>query len=187
VGLWELLAISVGLAMDAFAVSVCKGLAIGRARWRQALVAGVWFGGFQALAPLIGYFLGERFRAGIMAYDHWIAFGLLALIGLNMVREALFGDEEQADAKLNFAAMLPLAVATSIDALAVGVSFSLLQVRLWGAISCIGAVTFALSTLGLKLGSRLGLRYKKGAEIVGGALLVLLGVRILIEHLVGHI
>lgn len=185
-GFFELITLAVGLSMDAFAVSVCKGLAIGRARWRQALVAGLWFGGFQALMPLIGAFLGEQFKDQIMAFDHWIAFGLLALIGLNMVREALSKEEETASASLSCKAMLPLAVATSIDALAVGVSFAFLRVNVAAAVSFIGVTTLTLSTVGVKLGSLLGMRCKRWAELAGGAILVLLGVKILVEHLLGQ-
>ncbi len=185
VGLLELFTLAVGLSMDAFAVALCKGLAIGKVRWRDCCLVGLWFGGFQALMPALGFLLGAQFRDQIMAYDHWIAFALLALIGLNMVRESFSREEEKASASLSFGAMLPMAVATSIDALAVGVSFAFLQVDVGPAVAFIGCTTFLLSALGVVLGSLLGLRFKRWAELAGGVILTLLGLRILIEHLMG--
>ena len=183
--LFELIAIAVGLSMDAFAVSVCKGLALKRITLRNALTVGVWFGLFQALMPLLGYFLGAQFRELITAYDHWIAFALLLLIGGNMIREAVFSKDDKApDAALSFSAMLPLAVATSIDALAIGVTFAFLEV--WGGILAaallIGCVTCGLSMAGVKIGSLFGDKYEKKAQILGGVILILLGIRILLEH-----
>lgn len=182
-GLWELFLIAVGLSMDAFAVSVCKGLSVGKMKLKHALICGAWFGIFQALMPLIGYFLGSTFGRYIERFDHWIAFALLVLIGGNMIREALFGGEEDVDASFSPKAMFPLAIATSIDALAVGVTFALLDVMIVPAVSFIGAVTFVLSALGVKVGNVFGTRYKKPAEIIGGAVLILMGVKILAEHL----
>ena len=180
----ELLLLAVGLSMDAFAVAVCKGLAIGRCRLRHALIPGLWFGAFQALMPLIGYFLGARFEKYITSIDHWIAFVLLAAIGANMLREAFGHDEpDAADASLSVKAMLPMAVATSIDALAVGITFAFLQVRIVSAVSFIGVITLLLSMLGVKVGSVFGVRYKAKAEAAGGIILILLGVKILLEHL----
>ncbi len=182
--LFELILLAIGLSMDAFAVSICKGLAIGKARWRDAFIVGLWFGGFQALMPLLGYFVGSRFAEAISAFDHWIAFGLLLLIGISMIREA-FGkeEEEKSGASLAVKAMLLLAVATSIDALAVGVTFAFLSVRLVPAVCLIGCVTFALSVLGVRLGGIFGMKYKSRAELAGGIILILLGVKILLEHL----
>lgn len=178
----ELVAIAFGLAMDAFAVSVGKGLSVGRARPVHALTVGAWFGGFQALMPLLGFLLGYRFGPLITSYDHWVAFGLLALIGAKMIRESL-DHEATVDASFAPRAMFPLAVATSIDALAVGVTFAFLEVAIVPAIAVVGVITFAMSVVGLTMGSRLGERYKSRAELVGGLILIGLGVRILIEHL----
>lgn len=179
----ELFIIAVGLSMDAFAVSVCKGLSMRQMRVKNALVVGIYFGGFQALMPAVGYFLGACFQDAIAAYDHWIAFILLGMIGINMIREALNQEEESCDASIAAKDMLILAVATSIDALAVGVTFAFLQVHLLSAISLIGATTFALSFIGVKMGTIFGCRYKSRAELAGGAILVLMGIKILAEHL----
>ena len=182
--LLSLLLLAVGLSMDAFAVSVCKGLAVGKVKAKHMCVVGAWFGGFQALMPTVGYLLGTRFEKYITAVDHWIAFVLLLLIGANMIREALSkGEEEEADASLSFKTMFLMAVATSIDALAVGITFAFLQVNIVPAALTIGATTFILSAAGIKVGSMFGLRYKKRAELAGGAILCLLGVKILLEHL----
>ena len=179
----ELLILAVGLSMDAFAVSVCKGLAIGRTRLRDAAVVGAWFGIFQALMPLLGYLLGVSFADYISAFDHWVAFVLLCLIGGSMVRESRSQDEEGSGASLAFKTMLLLALATSIDALAVGVTFAFLDVVLPTALISIGVTTFLLSALGVKLGSVFGMRYKSRAELAGGVILILLGLKILLEHL----
>ena len=186
--LLDLLLLAVGLSMDAFAVSICKGLAMGKIDWKKAGVAGLWFGGFQALMPLIGYFIGAQFAESIQAYDHWIAFALLALIGGNMVREALGPKEaETADSALSFKSMLPLAVATSIDALAVGFTFAFTgaYINIWVSIAAIGLTTCVISMAGVKAGSLFGDRFEKKAELLGGAILILLGVKILLEHLLG--
>ena len=182
--LLSLLLLAVGLSMDAFAGSVCKGLAVGKVKAKHMCIVGAWFGGFQALMPAAGYLLGTRFEKYITAVDHWIAFVLLLLIGANMIREALSKDEEgEADASLSFKTMLLMAVATSIDALAVGITFAFLQVNIVPAALTIGATTFLISAIGVKVGSVFGLRYKKRAEIAGGVILCLLGVKILLEHL----
>ena len=181
--IFELFLVAVGLSMDAFAVAVCKGLATGKVRLRHMLIPGVWFGAFQALMPLIGYFLGARFEKYIVSVDHWIAFVLLAGIGANMLREARKDEESEEDASLAVKVMLPLALATSIDALAVGVTFGFLQVRIVPAVCFIGVVTFLLSAAGVKIGSIFGERWRKGAQIAGGVILILLGVKILLEHL----
>ena len=184
-GIIELFILAVGLSMDAFAVSVCKGLAMKKAPAKAMVLCGAWFGGFQALMPLIGFFLGTLFIDAISAIDHWIAFALLALIGVNMLREALGKDEgEQTDADLSVRTMFVMAVATSIDALAVGISLAMAGVRnIYLAVMLIGATTFALSAVGVKVGSVFGRKYEKKAEIVGGVILILLGVKILLEHL----
>ncbi len=182
--LWELFVIAVGLSMDAFAVSVCKGLAVRKAQWSHSLTAGLYFGGFQAFMPLFGYLLGVNFQAMIRSIDHWIAFILLGLIGANMVREAL-GKEEAEDLNASFGpkTMLPMAVATSIDALAVGVTFAFLRVEIVPAVSFIGVITFILSAVGVKVGNLFGARYKSKAELFGGVILILMGIKILAEHL----
>ncbi len=180
---FELLLLAVGLSMDAFAVSLCKGLAQVEIKKSHLLLVGIYFGGFQALMPLAGYLLGKQFRELIESVDHWIAFGLLCLIGANMIREAYKETEEECQASFSFRIMLPLAVATSIDALAAGVTFAFLQVDILPAVFLIGATTFFLSAAGLKIGNVFGSRYEKKAELFGGVVLVLLGVKILLEHL----
>ena len=180
--LWELFVIAVGLSMDAFAVSVRKGLATGQVRLRHAMTAGAYFGGFQALMPLTGFLLGVRFQYMITSIDHWIAFVLLGIIGINMIRESR-EEAETLDCDFCFRAMLPLAVATSIDALAVGVSFAFLRVDIVPAVCFIGVVTFVLSAIGVKVGSVFGTKYKSKAELAGGIVLVAMGTKILLEHL----
>ena len=182
-GLIELFLIAVGLSMDAFAVSVCKGLAMPKCTFKKAAMVGLWFGGFQALMPAIGYILGAQFQEAIASIDHWIAFVLLALIGGNMIHEALDNDEEEADASLDVKTMFLLAVATSIDALAIGITFAFLKVNIIPAVCFIGIVTFIISFAGVKIGNVFGARYKNKAEIVGGVILILLGLKILLEHL----
>ena len=181
--LFELFILAVGLSMDAFAVAICKGLAIGKIQWRHALIVGLWFGGFQALMPLIGYFFGSRFASYIAAVDHWIAMILLASIGVNMIRESRDKDPEHVNPSLGFKTMLVMAVATSIDALAAGVTFAFLEVRILPAVSFIGITTFILSAVGVKIGSVFGTKYKSKAELAGGIILILLGIKILLEHL----
>ena len=175
--IWELFIIAVGLSMDAFAVAVCKGLSVRKVSPGHALTAGLYFGGFQALMPLLGYFLGTQFESLIQSVDHWIAFALLGLIGANMIRESRSESEELNDS-FGPKAMLPLAVATSIDALAVGVT-----VQIAPAVAFIGVITFALSCLGVKLGNVFGAKYKSRAELFGGIVLILMGAKILLEHL----
>ena len=181
----ELLLIAVGLSMDAFSVSICKGLTTKKFSWRMALICGLWFGGFQVLMPIVGYFLGAQFQEMIEAYDHWIAFGLLFLIGANMIREAIWGEKEEGEnnGSLDFKTMFFLAIATSIDALAVGVSFACIQVKLWSSVIIIGLTTFVFSVLGVKIGNVFGSKYEKSAGIIGGIILILIGLKILLEHL----
>jgi len=181
-GLGELFVIAVGLSMDAFAVSICKGLATGDVRLRHALTAGTYFGGFQAMMPLIGYLLGVNFQSMIVAFDHWIAFVLLGLIGLNMVKESR-GEGEELDASFAPIAMLPMAIATSIDALAIGVTFAFLNVKIEMAVLLIGVITFILSGIGVQFGAVFGARFRSKAELAGGVILILMGTKILLEHL----
>ena len=186
-GIGALLLLAVGLSMDAFAVSVCKGLALRRATFKAEITCGVWFGGFQALMPLIGFFLGTLFATAIQAVDHWIAFGLLAIIGVNMLKEAL-SKEEACDcggnADLSVKTMFIMAVATSIDALAVGISLAMIgNVNIFFAVTLIGICTCLLSMLGVKIGNVFGSRFESKAEIAGGIIMIALGVKILLEHL----
>lgn len=174
---------AVGLSMDAFAVSVCKGLAMKKLSVKKAVLIGLWFGGFQALMPAIGYLLGTRFEKYVTSIDHWISFVLLAFIGINMIKEALSGDEDEANDSVDLKTMFLLAVATSIDALAVGVTYAFLQVRIIPAVAFIGVTTFVLSVVGVKIGNVFGLRYKSKAEIFGGIILIVMGAKILAEHL----
>lgn len=181
--LYELFIIAVSLSMDAFAVSVCKGLSTVRPRLSHCLTCGGWFGAFQALMPLLGWLLGVRFQGMIVSVDHWIAFVLLGLIGFNMVRESRGGEAEALDGSFSPRAMLPLAVATSIDALAVGVTFAFLQVdNIAAAVAFIGVTTFALSAAGVRVGAVFGARFKSRAELAGGLVLMGMGVKILVEH-----
>ena len=180
----ELFLVALSLSMDAFAVALCKGLSVGRPTPGQCLTCGAWFGGFQALMPLIGFLLGVRFQGVISSVDHWVAFVLLGLIGANMVREALGGDEEHVDSSFGPRAMLPLAVATSIDALAVGVTFAFLRVEIAPAVALIGVTTLVLSAIGVKVGSVFGDRFQSKAELAGGVILILMGTKILLEHTV---
>ena len=184
-GFLELFFIAVGLSMDAFAVSICKGLSVRTLRPKHALICGLYFGGFQMLMPLIGFALGVRFQSLITRIDHWIAFVLLALIGANMVRESREQDAENVSNSFRFMTMLPLAVATSIDALAVGIMFALAydNLNIYEAITIIGLTTFVLSIIAVAVGNFFGSKYKKKAEIVGGIILILIGLKILLEHL----
>ena len=176
----DLFILAVGLSMDAFAVSVCKGLSLGKIKPKHICIAGAWFGGFQALMPLIGYFLGSFFAEMIEKYDHWVAFVLLAIIGGNMIKES-FDKDEKVDSSMDVKSMLLLAIATSIDALAVGVTFAFLQVQIVPAVSFIGVITFIFSAVGVKIGSLFGTKYKSKAELFGGIVLVLIGIKILLE------
>lgn len=181
----ELLLTAIALSMDAFAVSVGKGLSSPNASWREGLICGAYFGGFQALMPLAGYLLVSTFSGYIQRFDHWIAFILLALIGANMIREAFSKEEDSMSGSFSVKTMLLLAVATSIDALATGVTFQLTGTNIWMAISLVGCTTFLFSFLGVKVGSTFGAKYQSKAELIGGVILVLMGVKILLEHLLG--
>ena len=180
--LWELFILAVGLSMDAFAVSVCKGLSVKKLKAKHMLTVGAYFGGFQALMPLLGYILGIQFQSMIQQFDHWIAFVLLALIGANMVKES-FGGDEQLDDDYSAKAMLPLAIATSIDAFAVGVSFAAMQVDILPAAGLIGIITCLLSAIGVKVGAMFGDKYRAPAERIGGIVLILIGIKTLLTGL----
>ena len=181
-GFIELFLIAVGLSMDAFAVSVCKGLSVKKVGVKHAALAGLYFGGFQFLMPVIGYLLGFRFESVIETVDHWVAFVLLAFIGGNMIKES-FGKAEELNDDFGVKTMLLMAIATSIDALAIGVTFAFLEVAIVPAISVIGCTTFCLSLVGVVVGNFFGARYKKRAELTGGIILILMGGKILLEHL----
>ncbi len=181
--LFSLFLIALGLSMDAFAVAICKGLAMQKITVKKALIVGLWFGGFQGLMPAVGYLLGTRFEKYITNIDHWIAFVLLFIIGGNMIKEALSKEEETANGSLAFKEMLILALATSIDALAVGVTFAFLKVQIVPAVLFIGVITFTLSAIGVKIGNFFGARFKSKAELAGGIILILMGCKILLEHL----
>lgn len=176
----ELFILAVGLSMDAFAVSICKGLSLRKIKVKHMCIAGAWFGGFQALMPLIGYFLGSFFTDMITTYSHWIAFALLLFLGSNMIKESL-GEEEDVDSNMDAKNMFLLAIATSIDALAVGVTFAFLQVDIIRAVSFIGIVTFICSAIGVKVGSIFGSKYKSKAEFSGGIILILIGIKLLLD------
>lgn len=182
----ELIILALGLSMDAVAAAICKGLSVQRLSVRNSLLVGSWFGGFQAAMPLIGYFLGKQFAEYIQTMSHWIAFVLLAAIGLNMIREALMkknGEKiTETDRSFSFKAMFFMAVATSIDALAVGITFAFLQVSILPAILVIGVMTFSLSVVGVKIGNIFGTKFRSPAEIIGGAILCILGIKILLEQ-----
>lgn len=180
---YDLLMTAIALSMDAFAVSISKGLSVQNLRARHAFITGAYFGGFQALMPLLGWLLASSFAAAIERFDHWVAFAMLALIGANMVREALSHDEEQQNDSFDVKTMLPLAVATSIDALATGVSFALTGTNIWIAIAVTGVTTFLFSAAGIKIGNVFGTKYQSRAELFGGIILILMGVKILLEHL----
>lgn len=187
-GFLELFLIGVGLSMDAFAVAICQGLSMTKIKWGHALTVGLYFGGFQALMPLLGWVLGSQLSGYIQQYDHWVAFILLLLIGGNMIREALSGEEDEAEdaavgGGLDHKKLFLMAVATSIDALAVGVTFAFLETPILPAVSLIGVTTFCISVAGVAVGCWFGARYKQRAEITGGVILVLLGTKILLEHL----
>ena len=182
-GLLELFLIGVGLSMDAFAVSICKGLGMEKLRWRQGLLVGVFFGGFQALMPLIGWLLGRQFEKYITSVDHWIAFILLGYIGGKMIWDAFHSEEETCPASFRLRELTMLAAATSIDALAVGITFAFLRVNIWLAVAIIGVCTFVISAAGVKIGNVFGARFKSKAELLGGVVLVLIGAKILLEHL----
>lgn len=183
-GIVELILLSIGLGMDAFAVSICKGISMKKMDWKKAIIIGLYFGGFQALMPVIGYFLGSAFESIITNIDHWIAFVLLGIIGAKMIKDSLgLENNENINDDVDAKNMVILAIATSIDALAVGITFAFFDVNLIFAISLIGITSFILPVIGTKIGNKFGNRYEKKAELVGGTILVVLGLKILIEHL----
>ena len=182
-GIVELIILSVGLAMDAFAVAICKGLSMKKMSWKNTIIIGIYFGFFQAFMPVIGYFLGVNFQDKIANLDHWIAFILLSIIGINMIKEAFSKECEEVNDSVKFKDMIILAIATSIDALAVGITFAFLKVNIVLAVGLIGTITCILSIIGVKIGNIFGDKYQKKAEFLGGLILILLGVKILLEHL----
>ena len=182
-GAIEILLISIGLAMDAFAVSVCKGLAMKKMSWKKAIIIGLYFGIFQAVMPVIGYFLGTTFERFITYVDHWVAFILLVGIGINMVKEAFNKESENRNDNVDMKTMLVLSIATSIDALAIGITFACLKIHIVMPVITIGLITFIISVIGVKIGNQFGDKYGKKAEIMGGVILILLGIKILLEHL----
>lgn len=182
-GAIEILLISIGLAMDAFAVSVCKGLAMKKMSWKKAIIIGLYFGAFQAIMPTIGFFLGTTFERFITNVDHWIAFILLVGIGINMVKETFDKESENRNDNVDVKTMLVLSIATSIDALAIGITFACLKIHIVMPVITIGLITFIISVIGVKIGNRFGNKYEKKAEIMGGVILILLGIKILLEHL----
>ena len=182
--IYSLMLLGVSLAMDSFSVSVCKGLAVGRPSWKGGILCGVWFGGFQALMPLIGFFLGIRFRDYITAIDHWVAFILLTFIGGNMIKESFSEEEDVSSSSFSIKTMFVMAVATSIDALAVGIALAMEgDTDIYLAVAIIGIVTFILSAIGFKVAARFGEKYQKKAVFAGGTILIFLGIKILFEHL----
>lgn len=183
--IFELILLSIGLGMDAFAVSVCKGISMKKMNWKKASLIGLYFGGFQAVMPILGYFFGTSFESFITNIDHWIAFILLVIIGAKMIQEAFQKDkdEDEYNEDISVKTMLILSIATSIDALAVGITFAFFKVDLVLAVSLIGIITFILSVLGTKIGNRFGDKYKSKAELIGGIILILIGLKILLEHL----
>jgi putative Mn2+ efflux pump MntP len=183
-GIIEIILLGISLAMDAFAVSICKGLSMKKINWKKAIIIGLYFGVFQALMPIVGYLLGSTFESFVTSIDHWIAFGLLVLIGGNMIKEGLQEEEsENCNDNVDFKTMIVLAIATSIDALAVGITFAFLDVNMPIATSIIGIITFAVSIIGVKIGNKFGSKYENKAEITGGIILILIGLKILLEHL----
>ena len=182
-GVAELIILAVGLAMDAFAVSICKGLAMKKTGIKECAIVGLWFGGFQAAMPLIGYFLGKQFEEYIVSIDHWITFVLLGFIGGKMIYESFKKDEDEEDKPFSIKELFVLAIATSIDALAVGITFAFLKVNIAVAVSFIGVITAGLSAIGVFIGHKFGEKYKSKAEFAGGLILVLIGLKILLEHL----
>lgn len=183
-GILEIFFIGIGLAMDAFAVSLCKGLAMKKMDWKKAIIIGLYFGIFQAIMPVIGYFLGVGFEDKITSVDHWVAFVLLAIIGINMIKEAFQKTEEKVDGdQIDFKTMILLAIATSIDALAIGITFAFLKTNILLAITIIGIITFIISIIGVKIGNKFGSKYENKAEFAGGVILILMGLKILLNHL----
>lgn len=181
--IYEILLIGIGLAMDAFAVSICKGLSMKKMNWKNAVIIALYFGVFQALMPLIGYFLGMTFESIVTTFDHWVAFALLTLIGGGMIKESFDDEDDKKNDRVDFNTMVVLAIATSIDALAIGITFAFFDVNIVIAVSIIGIITFIISVLGVKIGNRFGDKYQNKAQLMGGIILVLLGFKILLEHL----
>ena len=179
----ELLLISIGLSMDAFAVSVCKGISMKKMDWKKAIIIGLYFGVFQAIMPMIGYILGSGFEHIVTNIDHWIAFILLLIIGINMIKDSFEDENDKISGDISFKNMLILSIATSIDALAVGITFAFLKVRIILSVLLIGITTFIFSAMGTKIGNKFGCKYEKKSQVLGGIILIILGIKILLEHL----
>lgn len=182
-GLTEIIILSIGLSMDAFSVAMCKGLSMQKMSRKKAIIIALYFGIFQAIMPLIGYGLGIKFQQSIVNIDHWIAFILLTIIGINMIKEIWNEAENENNDNIDFKNMIILAIATSIDALAIGITFAFLKCNIVFSVTCIGIITFILSLIGVKIGNMFGAKYEKKAQLVGGLILILLGIKILLEHL----
>ncbi len=182
-GIFEIVLIGLGLAMDAFAVSICKGLSMKKMNWKNAIIIALYFGIFQALMPIIGYWLGTTFSSLVENVDHWIAFILLVIIGGNMIKDSFDDECEKRNEKIDFKTMIILAIATSIDALAVGVTFAFFKTNIVLAVSIIGIITFILSLIGVKIGNHFGDKFQNKAELTGGIILIIIGIKILLEHL----
>lgn len=180
--LLEILLIAIGLAMDAFAVSICKGISLKKMNWKKAIIIALYFGIFQALMPIVGYMVGSAFELFVTKVDHWIAFALLTIIGANMLKEAFAKDTDNLNENVDFKTMIILAIATSIDALAVGITFAFLQANIVISSAIIGIVTFIISIIGVKIGNKFGDKYERNAEVVGGFILIFMGIKILLEH-----
>ncbi len=181
--IFEIMLIGIGLAMDAFAVCICKGLSMKKMNWKNAIIIALYFGTFQALMPILGYVLGSAFTGIVESVDHWIAFILLALIGKNMIKESLNDEEEKRNDNVDFNTMILLAIATSIDALAVGITFAFLETNIYHAVTIIGLITFFICLVGVKIGNKFGDKFQNKAELMGGTILILIGLKILLEHL----
>lgn len=179
----EIILVAIGLAMDAFAVSICKGVPMKKMNWKRAIIVGLYFGAFQAVMPVIGYFLGASFENFVIKIDHWIAFGLLSFIGANMIKESFEKEQEECIDTIDIKTMIILSIATSIDALAVGITFAFFKVNLVLSTIIIGIITFGLCVIGVKIGNKFGNKYKNKAEFMGGVILILTGLKILLEHL----
>lgn len=181
--LLEILLISIGLAMDAFAVSICKGLAMRKMNWKKAIIIGLYFGIFQAIMPIIGYYIGGSFQSLVTNIDHWIILGLLVFIGGNMIKESFENEKAEANDNIDIKTMMILAIATSIDALAVGITFAFFEIDLISVVLAIGIITFILSVIGVKIGNKFGAKYERKSEFVGGLILIIIGIKVLMEHL----
>ena len=184
-GIFEISVIGIGLAMDAFAVSVCKGLSMKKMKWKKVIIIALYFGVFQALMPLLGFLLGNRFQVLVDKIDHWVAFFLLSITGGNMILESFRKEENKTNDSIDLKTMLVLSIATSIDALAVGITFAFFKIDIINSVSIIGIITFILSMIGVKIGNKFGDKLKNKAEFIGGLILIIIGLKILVNHTIG--